>query len=77
MPAVLYCTVHLPLCSPKNTSLNFLKAACAKSDATGVDLTGELAAAAGLLGVSTEVLATDADVVAVWLDVDAVAAPPP
>lgn len=64
-----------PLCSPRNTSLNFLKAACAKSDATGVVLAGELAVA-GLLGVSTDALAADVDAVAaaVWLDDDA--APP-
>lgn len=56
--------------------MNFLKAACAKSEATGVVLAGELAAA-GLLGVSTDALAADVDALAaaVWLDDDA-AAPP-
>lgn len=56
--------IYAPLCSPRNTSLNFLNAACAKSDATGVVLAGELAVA-GLLGVSTEVLGAFADDVAV------------
>lgn len=57
--------------------MNFLKAACAKSDATGVDLTGDVAAV-GLLGVSTDALAADAAAVAGWLEVDARdSAPPP
>jgi hypothetical protein len=56
--------------------LNFLKAACAKSDATGVDLTGEVAAV-GLLGVSTDALVADAAAVAVWLEVDARDSAPP
>jgi hypothetical protein len=57
--------------------LNFLKAACAKSDATGVDFAGD-AAEVGLLGVSTDArAAVPALAAAVWLDVDVLECSPP